>query len=231
MPALHGSALANYLGTMEAITQKHLIKWVETREFTWFDEFKQLTFDIASELLLGTKPGADSAYLSQLFTTLTNGLFAINPMTLPFTQYGKAIKARDRILAHLTQIVGERRRNPTKDVLSLLIQAEDEEGNRLTETELVAQSVLLLFAGHETTTSMLTWLCVELARHPDVMQRARDEQMQLASQGDLHLEQLGQMSYLEQVLSEIERLHPPVGGGFRGVIKDFEFQGYHIPAG
>jgi retinoid hydroxylase len=231
MPALHGSALANYFGTMEDITQKYLEKWIKKGDFTWLEEFKQLTFDIASELLLGTKPGADSVYLSQLFTTLTNGLFAINPISLPFTQYGKAIEARNSILAHLTQVVRERRQNPTKDVLSLLIQAIDEDGNSLTEKELVAQSVLLLFAGHETTTSMLTWLCVELARHPEVMQRARDEQMQLASQGDLHLDQLGKMPYLEQILSEIERLHPPVGGGFRGVIKDFEFQGYHIPAG
>lgn len=230
MPALHGSALANYFGTMEEITQKYLQKWTEKGEFTWLEEFKQLTFDIASELLLGTKPGADSAHLSQLFTTLTNGLFAINPISLPFTQYGKAIEARNNILAHLTQVVRERRQNPTKDVLSLLIQAIDEDGNSLSEKELVAQSVLLLFAGHETTTSMLTWLCVELARHPEVMQRARDEQMQLASQGDLHLEHLGKMPYLEQILSEVERLHPPVGGGFRGVIKDFEFKGYHIPA-
>ena len=45
------------------------------------------------------------------------------------------------------------------------------------------------------------------------------------------MEQLGQMPYLEQILSEIERLHPPVGGGFRGVIKPFEFNGFHVPAG
>jgi cytochrome P450 len=45
------------------------------------------------------------------------------------------------------------------------------------------------------------------------------------------LEQLGKMQYLEQILNEIERLHPPVGGGFRGVVKPFEFNGFHVPAG
>lgn len=231
MPAMHGPALADYFATMEQITQNYLNKWVTKHEFTWFEEFKQLTFDIASELLLGTKTGTDSIRLSQLFTTLTDGLITINPLKLPFTQYGKAIAARNQILEHLTTVVRQRRENPTKDALSLLIQARDEDGNSLTEQELIAQSVLLLFAGHETTTSMLTWLCIELARHPEVKQRARSEQLQLAKQGELNLEQLGQMPYLEQVLSEVERLYPPVGGGFRGVVKDFEFKGYHIPAG
>jgi retinoid hydroxylase len=231
MPAMHGPALTDYFATMEQITQNYLNKWVTKHEFTWFEEFKQLTFDIASELLLGTKTGTDSTRLSQLFTTLTDGLITINPLKLPFTQYGKAIAARNQILEHLTTVVRQRRENPTKDALSLLIQARDEDGNSLTEQELVAQSVLLLFAGHETTTSMLTWLCIELARHPEVKQRARSEQLQLAKQGELNLEQLGQMPYLEQVLSEVERLYPPVGGGFRGVVKDFEFKGYHIPAG
>ncbi|BAT51864.1 cytochrome P450 [Nostoc sp. NIES-3756] len=231
MPALHGPALTNYVSTMEEITRKYLQKWEAKQEFTWFDEFKQLTFDIASQLLLGASPGEDCAILSKLFTTLTNGLITINPLPLPFTKYGKAIAARNQILERLTQIVRQRQQNPSKDALSLLIQAKDEDGNSLSEKELIAQAVLLLFAGHETTTSMLTWLCLELARHPKVYQRAREEQLQLASQGDLTLEQLGQMPYLEQILLEVERCHQPVNGGFRGVIKDFEFNGFHVPAG
>lgn len=231
MPALHGPALVNYVATMEDITRVYLKKWEAQQEFTWFYEFKQLTFDIASQLLLGTSNGSESARLSQLFTNLTNGLFTINPLPLPFTTFGKALAARNQILEHLTQVIKQRQQNPTKDAISLLIQSKDEDGNSMSERELIAQAVLLLFAGHETTTSMLTWLCLELARHPEVKERAVEEQMQLASKGAVSLEQLGQMPYLEQVLLEIERLHSPVGGGFRGVIKDFEFKGFHVPAG
>jgi cytochrome P450 len=39
------------------------------------------------------------------------------------------------------------------------------------------------------------------------------------------------MPYLAQILKEIERLYPPVAGGFRGVVKPFNFQGYYVPAG
>jgi cytochrome P450 len=39
------------------------------------------------------------------------------------------------------------------------------------------------------------------------------------------------MPYLDQILCEIERLHQPVGGGFRGVVKPFEFNGFQVPVG
>ncbi|WP_138506703.1 cytochrome P450 [Nostoc sp. PA-18-2419] len=231
MPALHGPALANYVVTIEDITRSYLQKWEEQQEFTWFQEFKQLTFDIASQLLLGTRPGVEGMRLSQLFTTLANGLFAINPLPLPFTKFGKALAARNQILEHVTEVVRQRQQNPTKDVLSLLVQARDEDGNSLSEKELIAQALLLLFAGHDTTTTMLTWLCLELARHPEVLQRAREEQLKFADVGSLTLEQLGQMPYLDRVLLEVERLRPSVGAGFRGVVKEFEFKGCYVPAG
>jgi cytochrome P450 len=134
-------------------------------------------------------------------------------------------------LQHITEIVRQRQQQPTNDALSLLVQARDEEGNSMSEKELTAQAMLLLFAGHETTTSMLTWICLELGRHPEVFKRAREEQLSLASVGEISLEQLGKMQYLDQILSEIERLHPAVGGGFRGVVKPFEFNGFQVPTG
>jgi len=231
MPAFHGQALAGYFSTMESITQRYLDKWIEKGEFTWFNEFKQFTFEIASQLLIGANAGDDVERLSKLFTTLTSGLFAIVPFDLPFTTLGKALKARDHLLQHITQVVKQRQQNPTNDVLSMLIQAEDEDGNKFSLKELTAQAMLMLFAGHETTTSMLTWFCLELGRHPQILERARQEQMTLAKTGKLDLEQLGQMPYLDQIFQEIERLRPPIGGGFRGVVKPFDFNGYHVPKG
>ena len=245
MPAFHGQALNSYVYTMEEITQRYLTKWMAKGEFNWFDEFKKLTFEIASQLLIGSKAGdeAEVEELSKLFATLTNGLFAIAPFKLPFTALGKALKARDRLLQHLTKVITERQQNSTQnpshnpnqnqtnDVLSMLMQAQDENGDRFSLEEIKAQAMLMLFAGHETTTSMLTWFCLELGRHPEILERARQEQFVLAQTGKLSLEQLGQMPYLEQILQELERCRPPIGGGFRGVVKPFEFNGYHVPKG
>jgi retinoid hydroxylase len=244
MPAFHGMALSRYAATMDAIVQSYLKKWETLGEFVWYDEFKQLTFDIASQIFLGTPPGADTARLSRLFSTLTNGLFGAG--------FPQALNARKQLLAHLTQIIQQRQQTPTDDALSLLLQAEDENGDRLSLEEIRDQALLLLFAGHETTTSMLTWICLELAQHPEMLAKARQEQTDLMAgelAGEPHKEMeprspvgnlgktLGETvltartPYLDQIISEIERLHPPVGGGFRGVIKPFEFMGYHVPQG
>ena len=70
-----------------------------------------------------------------------------------------------------------------------------------------------------------------LGQHPDILARARAEQQELGISGGLAIEKLKQMTYLEQILKEVERLYPPVRGGFRGVVKPFVFNGYHVPKG
>ena len=230
MPAFHGPALANYLTSMEGIVQNYLEKWESLGTFTWFGELKQMTFDIASTLLMGSEPGPLTARLSQWFTELTAGLFSV-PLRWNWTTYGKALKARDELLAHIEQAIIRRQQEPAQDALGLLVQSRDEEGNGLSLEEIKVQALLMLFAGHETTTSMLTLMCMALAQHPNVLARARAEQQALATNGGLSLEQLKQMTYLEQVLREVERLYPPVAGGFRGVVQEFEFNGYYVPKG
>lgn len=230
MPAFHGPALGNYVTAMERIITTYLEKWERLGTFTWFSELKQMTFEIASTLLIGSEPGEMTVRISQLFAELTNGLFAI-PVRWSWTPYGKALQARDQLLAHIEQEVLKRQSEPGQDALGLLIQSRDEEGNGLRLEEIKVQVLLMLFAGHETTTSMLTSLCMALAQHPDVLARARAEQDALFSQGSVTLEQLKQMTYTEQVLREVERLYPPVGGGFRGVVEEFEYKGYSVPKG
>ncbi|MBP0000209.1 MAG: cytochrome P450 [Cyanobacteria bacterium SID2] len=231
MPAFHGAALAQYFDTMMSISQRYIDRWEALERFVWFEEMKQLTFEIASELLVGAESGEDVARLSRLFTDLTNGLFSLLAVPIPGTRFGRAIAARNQLLQHIETVVRQRQQHPTRDALSLLVQARDEDGNTFSLEELKAQAMLLLFAGHETTTSMLTWLCLELGRHPQMLERAQAEQMELADRGTLDLAQLSQMPYLDRLLMEVERLHPPVGGGFRRVVKPFEFGGYCVPAG
>ena len=74
--------------------------------------------------------------------------------------------------AYLRSLVGERRRRPADDLLSDLVAAVDE-GERLTEDELVATSINLLFAGHETTTNLIGNGTLSLLRHPDQLELLR----------------------------------------------------------
>jgi retinoid hydroxylase len=230
MPAFHGKALVNYVETIDEITDRYLVKWSQTGELKWFPELKNLTFEIASVLLIGSAPGAETTELSRLFTELTNGLFTL-PLNWSYTTYGRAIAARDKLLAHIETVVLARQQQPTQDALGLLVQSQDEDGNRLSVDELKVQALLLLFAGHETTTSLIASLCLALAQHPEILTQARAEQVQIGLNTPLAIDSLKQMTYLDRVLREVERMYPPVGGGFRGVVEEFEFNGYRVPKG
>ena len=238
MPAFHGKALTNYVTTMTEITDRYLTRWEQIGDLTWFPELKNLTFEIASVLLIGSAPGAETTELSRLFTELTNGLFTI-PLNWSYTTYGRAIAARDKLLSHIEQVVLARQQQPTQDALGLLVQSQDEDGNRLSVTELKVQALLLLFAGHETTTSLVSSFCLALAQHPEILAAARAEQAQIGRDTAISIlpgrgfadDSLKQMTYLDRVLREVERMYPPIGGGFRGVVKEFEFNGYRVPQG
>jgi retinoid hydroxylase len=230
MPAFHGKALANYVTTMTEITARYLTKWEQIGDLIWFSELKNLTFEIASVLLIGSEPGAETTELSRLFTELTNGLFTV-PLRWRYLPYGRALAARDALLAQIEKVVLERQQHPTQDALGLLVQSRDEDGNGLSVAELKVQALLLLFAGHETTTSLTASLCLALAQHPEILARARAEQVQIGKDTAITIDSLKQMPYLDRVLREVERMYPPVGGGFRGVVTEFEFNGYRVPQG
>lgn len=230
MPAFHRQALHNYLTTMEEITCRYLEKWEQMGRFGWLNQNKQFTFEIASTLLAGSAPGDESEHLSQLFNTLTGGFINI-PLRWSWTPYGKALAARKELLSYIDRAIENRRSNPTNDALSLLIHTRDEDGNALTNTELQSQMLLMLFAGHETSASMLTSLEMVLPRHPEIWEKARAEQLALGIDGALTMDQIRQMTYLDQLLKETERMYPPVPAGFRGVVEDLEFNGYRIPKG
>ncbi|MEG4069777.1 cytochrome P450 [Microcoleus sp. Pol11C2] len=229
--AFQPRALAGYLGAMENITQRYLEKWAQMETLTWYPELRNYTFDVAGKLLVGIDNGAETA-LGHYFETWCNGLFSI-PIDVPWSQFGKAKKCRKLLLAELEKIIIDRQQETPSgnDALSLLISARDDEGNSLSLEELKDQVLLLLFAGHETLTSAIASFCLLLAQHPDVMAKVRTEQQQFPATEPLTLEQLKQMTYLEQVLQEVLRLVPPVGGIFRTVINACEFGGYEIPKG
>ncbi len=227
--AFQPRALASYIPTMEKFTTSYLQKWEQMQTLTWYPELRDYTFDIASSLLIGTDGGSQTP-IAQLFEDWCAGLFSL-PIPLPWTSFGKALRCREGLLQQIESIVRKRQQeeNFGEDALSLLIQAKDEEGNSLSLNELKDQVLLLLFAGHETLTSAIASFCLLTAQNPEVLDRLRSEQKQLSLSSPLTLEQLKQMTYLEQVLKEVLRVVPPVGGGFRKVIETFEFNGYQIP--
>ena len=122
-----------------------------------------------------------------------------------------ASEAASRALdAYFRPIIQERRSAPEDDIVSALAQAE-EEGDRLTEREMLNMLRLLLIAGNETTTNLIGNGVLALLRHPDQLQRLRDD-----------------ASLIPLAVDELLRFDSPVQADFRRVLEDCEVNGFPL---
>ena len=231
LPAFHGKALRGYFDVMHGLTRVYANRWAEIGHIVAFSELRKLTFAIAARLLLGADTREEVGRLSRLFDTLARGTQAFPKWDLPWTKYGRARRAVRSLWLYFQSRLQERRRETRPDVLGMLLAAVDEKGEPMTDEEIVAQIMMLVLAAHDTTTSSMTWLLYELDRHPEVASRLRAELAGATKGLPLSIEHLPQLRYLDLVLKEVERRHPVLTGMPRNVIKAFDFDGCHVPAG
>jgi cytochrome P450 len=226
-PAFTIQYMDRYLPIMNRVVREHVEDWKKRGVIEISDEARKITFAVAAETLTGLQPGREINEFRMLYFGL---LMATGNTPEEWEAQIAPIKARLNEL--LSVKIEERRRNPTNDILGMMIQARDEQGNVLSDEQLIAHINILLVAGHETSTSLLAWLLYLLIEHPDYRQRVLDEQAALlGTDEDSTLEHIKKMKVLDNALSEAERLYPPVAHGPRGVLEAFDFGGYHIPAG
>ncbi|KAF8164342.1 cytochrome P450 [Mycena galopus ATCC 62051] len=99
-----------------------------------------------------------------------------------------------------------------KDIMSLLMRASAKAtpGNRLSEQEFLGQMNLIMFAATDTTSTSTSRALQELARHPEIQLRLRDEVTNAVVHGDMDYDALCNLPFLEAVCRETLRLHAPV---------------------
>lgn len=125
----------------------------------------------------------------------------------------RAEAAQDEFIAFFLELAAERARNPQGDLVTALVQAE-EEGDRLSPDELVSNLILLLIAGHETTMNLIGNGTHALLRHPDQLARLRAEP-------DL----------VPSAIEELLRFESPVQLVMRFTREEVEVGGRRIPKG
>ena len=135
------------------------------------------------------------------------------PETLSPEVAKRSVQAMRSLMDFFRDLANEHRKRPQDDLLSALIAAE-EEGDRLTEAELLATCVFLLAAGHETTVNLIGNGMLALLRHPDQLQRLRDDPSLAASAVEefLRYDQPTQLAW-RTALEEIEIGGKTIGKG------------------
>ena len=117
-------------------------------------------------------------------------------------------------------------------MFSILASAEDEDGRRYSDQEVLDHMVFLMMAAHDTTTSSITSIVWCLAKWPEWQDRLRAEIKGIRERhGKLTYQTLGEMELTDMVFKEALRLIPPVPSMPRRAVKSFVFQNHVVPAG
>jgi cytochrome P450 len=199
-----------------------------------------LAMRIAMRALLGLDPdeagkGAAAAEHFERALHFYGIDYALRFLRGPRSPWAKMVASRAVLDEIVFGEISQRRGSPDpgrKDVLSLLLGVRDEAGEGFTDREVRDQVMTLMFAGHDTSTSTLTFMMYELARRPDVLARLQEEQDRVLGDATPDIEKLErEMPYLEMVLDEVLRLYPPAWIGPRRAVRDFEFGGFTVPKG
>ncbi|MEM7536449.1 MAG: cytochrome P450 [Chloroflexota bacterium] len=152
-------------GRIEEITQELLDKAERNGRMEVMEEFaRPIPVTVIAEMV-GVKV-EEVPELSQYIDAMTDGMSGFVIAKTLFWDLPRATKFVRELVAH-------KRLNPGDDILTALIEAEDE-GSRLSEDELVAMVFLLIVAGHETTYGLITNAVYTLLRHPDQLALLRE---------------------------------------------------------
>jgi cytochrome P450 len=240
MPAFHREQIIASVGAMAVEAERAIAGLSSGAAVDVYDWMRNLAMRIAMRALLGLDPdeaGRGAAAAEHFERAL--GYYGIDFhwrfLRGPGSPWRKLLASR-RILDEIVfSEVARRRADPDpnrQDILSLLISARGEGGEAFTDREIRDQVMTLMFAGHDTSTSTVTFMLHELARHPDVVAKLQEEQDRVLAGAPPSVDQLErEMPYLDMVLDEVLRLYPPAWIGPRRAVREFEFGGCTVPRG
>ncbi|KAH6795925.1 hypothetical protein C2S51_036911 [Perilla frutescens var. frutescens] len=241
---LKPEALKHYVKKMDQEIRLHLNQhWKGKHQIPVMPLMKTLTFNVICTLLFGIERGARRDTLKHLFNKMMDGMLAL-PINLPFTRFNGSLRARSKAGGVIRELIKEKREklknheiSEEQDLITALLSMRDEDSSPLlTDDEIEDNCAVVMVAGHDTTSILLTFLIKLLAEHPHVYETVLNEQEEIArekktSDNPLTWDDLAKMKYTWRAATEVMRLYPPVMFSFRQVLQDVEMGEYLIPKG
>jgi cytochrome P450 len=228
--AFRRPVLRRTLESMNPMIEAGIAGWSDRSDFLAFPAIKELTLDIAARIFLGEDLGPQTRRLNGAFEDMVAASMSRIRLPIPGLEFNRGLEGREFMTRFLSDRIEKKRASGGGDLFSLLCRAQSEDGRCLSDQEISDHLIFLMMAAHDTTTSTLTSITYELARHPEWQERVRAESLAL---GKRHLEfdDVDGLTTLTWVMKETLRRYPPLPVIPRVALRDFEFGGYAIPAG
>lgn len=229
--------VARFAGNMAEVAEQLARRWADGAEVDLDSECRALTLRALGRSVLGVeldgRSEGEGASLRAIVEWVADRAARPTkpPGWLPTRGQRRAHAASAALHELAAGILQECRADPNRDgpLVRALMQAVDPQtGMPLTDRAICDELVLLLIAGHETTSTALSYALWSLGHHPELQERVAAE---VSGAGQLTHEAAPRLAYTLQVLQEAMRLCPPVPVVERFLMQDVEADGHRLEAG
>ncbi|KAK6784526.1 hypothetical protein RDI58_017981 [Solanum bulbocastanum] len=252
-PAFHLDKLKGMIPTIAESCTFTIEKWMKTispegtSEIDIWPEFQQLTGDIISRTAFGSS-FEDGMKILELQKELQQlvieamGMLYIPGFRFVPTKKNQRRKDLDRRITSMLKTIVDTKENMIRtgetrgdDLLGLLLQFNNENNSvnnsQMTKEDIIEECKQFYLAGHETTSSLLTWTLIVLAIHQDWQEKARQEVLQVVREKNPDAEEISHLKIGTMILNEVLRLYPPVIALYKRAYKECRIGDLSIPAG
>ncbi|XP_022777075.1 beta-amyrin 11-oxidase-like [Durio zibethinus] len=236
-------ALAIYIGYIVDIVISALEEWASmNRPIEFLKEMEKVTFMVFTHIFIGSGAESIRESMKKYHNDFHHGLLSA-AYNIPGFPFHKALKARNMLVKIFHDVLDERRTraksddpNEKRGMIDLLMEIEDENGDKFSDTDIIDLLLTFLSAGFGSTANAATWTTIYLHDHPEILQKAKEEQEEIlkrrpSAQKGLNLMDIRQMEYLAKVIDETLRKSNPAFSNFRVAQDDVNIDGYFIPKG
>ncbi len=238
-PSFQPRNIIAYAAAMVAYSEQIQSEWKDGAIIDIGHEMTRLTMSIVGKVLFDADVFTEADELGAAMNTILehinhtlSKLFPI-PFNWPTLRNFRAKRAITVLRSRIQQMIDERRASAEErnDFLSILLNAQEEDGSHMTNEQIADEALILFAAGHETTATALTWVWYVLAIHPDIHEKLGQELDTVLQGRTPTYADLAQLPYTLQVFKETMRLYPPAYSFVRVALRDHKIAGYPIRKG
>lgn len=220
MPPFHGERMRAYGQIISDITEQVISQWKIGEPFSVRQSMQAISLRVILRAVFGLSEGDRHQKIEELLCSMidvTSSPLSASLLFFPILQkdlgawspWGRFLRQKQQLDQLIYTEIQERREQPDPnrtDILALLMSAHDEAGKPMTDNELRDELMTMLFAGHETTATAITWALYWIHKLPDVREKLLQELDSLGEEPDNNA--IFRLPYLNAVCSETLRIYP-----------------------